>query len=82
MFVFKLKIYFIYSAFRTSSGWTSWKAKVPKGTVNWKLSTFTIDPNVGLTILEPKPFTIISSKKQMYLIVNVPYRIRVGKYVK
>lgn len=72
----------IYFAFRTTPGWMTWKTKVPNDSANWKLSTFTVDPNVGITIMQPTHFTIISSIKSMYLISKVPFKIKVGKSIK
>ncbi|KAL7739105.1 hypothetical protein ACLKA6_013720 [Drosophila palustris] len=63
----------------TMAGWQNWTTRVPNEITKWRLSAFLVDPNVGLTIFEHKPFINITSTKPLYLQFTVPQHIKVGE---
>ncbi|XP_064554184.1 CD109 antigen-like [Drosophila montana] len=58
---------------------TTWKLRVPDDMTYWRLSAFAVDSNVGLTLLKPKPYINIKSKKPLFMSLSVPYSIQVDE---
>ncbi|EDW02975.1 GH10749 [Drosophila grimshawi] len=66
----------------TKAGWTNWKTRVPDTITNWRLSAFSVNSAVGLTLLSPEPFIDIKSSKLVFMSIELPYSIKVGEVLK
>ncbi|XP_017835041.2 pregnancy zone protein-like [Drosophila busckii] len=63
----------------TKAGWHKIIARVPDAIANWRFTAFTVDPDVGLTILHDQPFVDILSTKPLFMNAKLPKTLKLGE---